>query len=289
MPDFDEASRVEGARGCYRAALAPDWFVWGPMGGYVAAIAFRALADASVQPRPATFACQFLRAGSAGPVEVRVQSVRGGRRSEALRATLLQDGAPLLEASAWFVADALEGFEHSLGNMPDVPLPERLQPYHELAENYASWFPIWKHLEGRPVRWAFEPGPAVWHTWMRLLAGAPADPVLDAARTLLWADLLPWNAAQAPHDWPRRFIAPNLDLTVQFHASLPGEDWILCDAESRIAGAGLVGTAGRLWTRDGRLLASATAQLFCVANPRYAEELEERRRVDALRAVESDA
>jgi acyl-CoA thioesterase-2 len=282
MPEFTLATRVEGGDGRYRGKLAPDWFVWGPMGGYVAAIAFRAMADASTQPRPASFACQFLRAGNAGPVEIEVESLRGGRRSEALRATLHQGGAPVLTASAWFVADSFDGFEHSFGDMPRVPPPEALRPYHELAENYASWFPIWRHLEGRPVRWEFAPGPPVWHTWMRLLSGPPEEPALDASRTLLWADLLPWNAAQAPHDWPRRFIAPNLDLTVQFHAPAPGEDWILCDAESPIARDGLVGTGGRLWTRDGRLVASATAQLFCVANPRYAEELEERRRLDAL-------
>jgi acyl-CoA thioesterase II len=284
MPGFEEATRIEGSGGRYRGVLASDWFVWGPMGGYVAAIAFRAMADASAQPRPATFACQFLRAGSAGPVEIEVEGVRGGRRSEALRATLRQEGVPLLTASAWFVAEAFDGFEHSLGEMPKVPQPEALRPYHELADNYSSWFPIWQHLEGRPVRWEFAPGPPVWHTWMRLLSGAPADPVVDAARTLLWADLLPWNAAQAPHDWPRRFIAPNLDLTLQFHAQVPGEDWMLCDAESQIAREGLVGTGGRLWTRGGRLVASATAQLFCVPNPRYAEELQERRRIDAEQA-----
>ena len=287
MPEFSPATYVEGGGGRYRAALAHDWFVWGPMGGYVAAIAFRAMADASAQPRPASFACQFLRAGSAGPVEIEVEPVRSGRRSEALRATLLQGGAPLLTASAWFVAEAFEGFEHSLGAMPAVPLPEALRPYHELADDYAAWFPIWRHLEGRPVRWERAPGPAVWHTWMRLLSGAPEDPVLDAARTLLWADLMPWNAAHAPHDWPQRFIAPNLDLTVQFHGRAAGEDWMLCDAESPTARDGLVGTGGRLWTRKGRLVASATAQLFCVANPRYTEELEERRRFDALRAAES--
>ena len=116
---------------------------------------------------------------------------------------------------------------------------------------------------------------------MRLVAGTPDDPLLDAARAVLWADLLPWNALPARHDWPRRWIAPNLDLTVQFHACAGGEDWILCDAEAPIAAEGLVGTLGRLWTRDGRLVASASAQLFCVPNPRYDEELEARRRVEA--------
>ena len=281
MAGFDDATRIEGADGHYRALLSPEWAVWGPMGGYLAAIALRALADASVHPRPATFACQFVRTGRFDAVEIEVESVRAGRRSEALRATVLQDGAPVLTASSWFVAEGLEGFEHVEAKPPAVPAPCDLRSFAELAENYDDWYPFWRQVEGRPARWELEPGPAVWHTWMRLLCGAPKDPVLDAARAVLWADLLPWNAAAARHDWPRRWIAPNLDLTVQFHAPAVGEDWILCDGEAPVAAQGLVGTAGRLWTPGGRLVASATAQLFCVPNPRYDEELEARRRVEA--------
>jgi acyl-CoA thioesterase II len=281
MAGFDDATRIEGADGHYRALLSPEWAVWGPMGGYLAAIALRALADASVHPRPATFACQFVRTGRFDAVEIEVESVRAGRRSEALRATVLQDGAPVLTASSWFVAEGLEGFEHVEAKPPAVPAPCDLRSFAELAENYDDWYPFWRQVEGRPARWELEPGPAVWHTWMRLLCGAPKDPVLDAARAVLWADLLPWNAAAARHDWPRRWIAPNLDLTVQFHAPAVGEDWILCDGEAPVAARGLVGTAGRLWTPGGRLVASATAQLFCVPNPRYDEELEARRRVEA--------
>lgn len=270
MTDFAEASAVTGGR----ATLAPDWFVWGPMGGYVAAIAFRAMAAEAAHPVPATFACQFLRAGQVGPAEVQVETVRGGKRSEALRAVIVQNGKPLLAATAWFTAAGMDGFEHVGATLPKVPEPEALRPYSELADNYADWYPIWRNIEGRPVRWAFEPGPPTWQTWMKLVAGVPDDPILDAARSLLWADLLPWNACLGPHDWPRRWIAPNLDLTVTFHgdASL-GEEWILCDAESPVAAGGLAAGVGRLWTRDGRLVATSTAQLLCVDNPSYAEEL----------------
>jgi len=279
--DFDAATRVDGADGRYRARLSPAWAVWGPMGGYVAAIALRALARLSSHRRPATFACQFVRPARFDDVDIEVESVRAGRRSEALRATVRQDGAPVLTASSWFVGEGLEGLEHVEARAPVVPAPEALRSFAELAEDYGAWYPFWRHVEGRPVRWSREPGPARWHTWMRLASPAPADPVLDAARAVLWADLIPWNAAASRHAWPRRWIAPNLDLTVQFHGASAGEDWILCDGESPVAAAGLVGTAGRLWTRDGRLVASGSAQLFCVPNPRYEEELAQHRRVEA--------
>jgi acyl-CoA thioesterase II len=281
MPQFPEASAVSGGAGRYVAELAPDWFVWGPMGGYIAAIAFRAMAAETAHPAPATFACQFLRAGQAGSVEIAVESVRGGKRSEALRAVIAQGGKPLLSATSWFVAGGMTGFEHTAGAIPKVPDPDALRPYSELSDDYADWFPIWRHLEGRPVRWEYAPGPPIWQTWMKLVEPPPRDPILDAARMLLWADLLPWNACQTPHDWPRRWIAPNLDLTVTFHAPAGGEEWILCDAESPSAGEGLAGGVGRLWTRSGKLVATSTAQLFCVENPRYEEELAKRRAFEA--------
>jgi acyl-CoA thioesterase II len=284
MPHLSEASAVSGTAGRYTATIFPDWFSWSPMGGYVAAIAFRAMAAETAQPVPATFACQFLRAGRAGPVEVAVESVRGGKRSEAMRAVLVQDGKPLLAATAWFVASGMAGFEHAGVAIPEVPDPDALKSFAEHTDDYASWYPIWQNIEGRPVRWEYAPGPAIWRTWMKLEEPAPGDPILDAARTLVWADLQPWNAVQAPHDWPRRWIAPNLDLTVTFHAPACGEEWILCDAESPAAAAGLAGAAGRLWTRSGKLIATSTAQLFCVDNPRYADELEQRRRFDAEQA-----
>ena len=277
VPEFAEASAVSGGAGRYAAALAPDWFVWGPMGGYVAAIAFRAMALETSHPVPATFACQFLRAGQAGPIDVQVESVRGGKRSEALRAVIAQGGKPLLAATAWFTAGGMQGFEHVGAAIPKLPDPEALRPYSVLADNYADWYPIWRNIEGRPVRWAFEPGPPIWQTWMKLVAGVPDDQILDAARTVLWADLLPWNACLGPHEWPRRWIAPNLDLTVTFHGGARGEEWILCDAESPIASGGLAGGVGRLWTRSGRLVATSTAQLLCVDNPSYEQELAQKR------------
>jgi hypothetical protein len=39
----------------YRAELVPDWRTWGPLGGYVAAIALRAAGMATSFDRPASF------------------------------------------------------------------------------------------------------------------------------------------------------------------------------------------------------------------------------------------
>ena len=41
--------------GRYRATLSQEWEIWGPMGGYVAAIGLRAAGAATSQPNPAAF------------------------------------------------------------------------------------------------------------------------------------------------------------------------------------------------------------------------------------------
>ena len=75
-----------------------------------------------------------------------------------------------------------------------------------------------------------------------------------------------WPAACQPHP-DAAFVAPNLDVTAWFHAAAPESEWLLADHECRVATGGLMGTTGRVWSHDRRLLASGGAQLFCVPAP----------------------
>jgi acyl-CoA thioesterase-2 len=258
---------VDGDVTRLRAELSPAWEVWGPVGGYVAAIALRALAAGTELPRPASFHCNFLSVARFGAVDLEVATLRRGKRSHALRVAMTQQAMPILTATAWFVADGMAGLAHEHAIAPDVAPPHALKSYAEVADNYADWYPFWRSVEGRPVDGA-EPRPPTWHTWMRLLATPrPLDPVTEAGRLLLWLDMMMWNAADAPHPWPPPYLAPNLDLSASFHELAPGEEWLLCDAHAPVAREGIIGCRGHLWTQAGRLLASANATLFCRPNP----------------------
>jgi acyl-CoA thioesterase len=59
-----------------------------------------------------------------------------------------------------------------------------------------------------------------------------------------------------------RWVAPNLDLSVSFHQLPNGSPYLLLDGEARIATGGLVGGNGRVWSDDGRLLATGVQQLL---------------------------
>jgi len=61
MGDLEHQTAIEKiAEGRYRAVLHPDWAIWGPNGGYIAAIALRAAGAESRFVRPASFLCQYL-------------------------------------------------------------------------------------------------------------------------------------------------------------------------------------------------------------------------------------
>jgi acyl-CoA thioesterase len=283
MADFLRDTAVERVEpGRYRAALSPDWAVWGPNGGYVAAIALRAAMAESRLPRPASFQCHFLAVGEFAPVALHVESRGGGKRAESLRVGVVQGDRALLDATVWMVDDGLRGFEHEHATAPEVPGPGALRGYQDHADNYADWYPIWRSIEGRPTRWSEEPGEPRWHTWLRFTDTCIADRAADALRQLFWLDFPSWNALTSAHRWPYRYLTPNLDLHVQFHRFVPGAEWVLADGYVPLATEGLVGCVARLWTEDGRLLGTSASKHVCRPNPGYEAELERARALGVL-------
>jgi acyl-CoA thioesterase len=276
--DLDADTRLSGREGRYTASLSPDWKIWGPNGGYVAAIALRAAMAKSRLPRPASFQCHFLSVGEFAPVDLRVQSLGGGKRAESLRVDVLQQERLLLAANVWMVDDGLLGYEHDFGAAPEVAGPAALRGYQELAgEEYAQWYPIWRSIEGRPLRWREPPGRPEWRSWLRFTETPIPDRQADALRQLFWLDFPGWNAAISAHSWPFRYLAPNLDLTVQFHRFRPEAEWILADGFVPLARDGLVAGVARLWSEQGELLATGSSKHVCRRNPQYEAELERAR------------
>lgn len=276
MANFINSTRVEpiaGEPGRYGAELLPAWAVWGPNGGYVAAIALRAAMTHSRLGRPASFHGVFLAVGEHGPVEVQVTSLGGGKRAESLRADITQNKRLLLTATVWMVDDNLQGFAHDFAAPPAIPSALELRGYQDLADNYDEWYPIWRSIEGRPENFRMPPGRPEWRCWMRLNESTITDRQADALRQLLWLDFPGWNATIAAHAWPFRYLTPNLDLTAQFHRFEPQQTWMLADGVTLVAEDGLVGCVTRLWSEDGKLLATGTSKHVNRPNPNYEQEL----------------
>jgi acyl-CoA thioesterase-2 len=269
MGDLAADTRVEGRDGCFRARLSRDWEIWGPNGGYVAAVALRAAGAATQLRRPATFSGHFLSVAEFDAVDLRVTPLRTAKRAESLRVTMTQQGRPILEAIVWVVADG-KGLEHDVSVMPQVPPPSELRSIEELVppQDLQQRYRFWENLEARPVDfvpWADRrPGAPTWLEWYRFRpTSGCADPFVDAARSLLLIDTMGWPATCRAYPRDNGYVAPSLDVTAQFHRLAPDSEWLLVDATAPVAAHGLIGAQARVWSADGRLLASGGGQLLC--------------------------
>lgn len=271
--DLEHATRVvavEDAGGRFVARLSDAWEIWGPNGGYLAAIALRAAGAMAQIQRPTSFFCHFLSSPSFDAVQLDVALLKQGRRAESLQVAMTQEGRPILHA---LVKTAAEGPGHHDRHLqaPDVASPGELKSYEELttAEQRPP-FKFWDNVERRPidqVRPADGAEPVL-REWARYRP-TPCfeDPFVDAARALILLDTYGFPAAY------RRFrsmeyLAPNLDTSAWFHGFSPACEWLLIDHECVVADAGLLGVSGKVWDTDGRLLATGSAHLCCIPNPR---------------------
>jgi len=280
MGDLAHDTAVEGADGHYIASLSPDWEIWGPNGGYVAAVALRAAGAHSRHPKPASLLCHFLEVADFEEVELRVETLRESRRAESMRVSMTQSGRRILEALVWAVDGGLSGLEHADAPAPAVPDPEDLAPIeHRLpVEDSRPRYSFFDNLEERPVNWIadWESRPAgvpVHHCWYRFRPPPiDADPWVDAGRLAILVDTFQWPAAMRGHAGGTvHHLAPSLDLACRFHRTGPAgaAEWLLVEGRSPVATEGLVGGIASVWDRQGSLLASGGQQMLCRPAPGF--------------------
>lgn len=260
---LDEATRLEGDDGRYSMRLDEAWEIWGPSGGYLAAIALRAAGRLAQIPRPASFYCHFLSSPAFDDVELTVELLKRGRRSESLAVRMTQRGKPVLHALIRTAADA-PGYRHQELRAPEVTLPDASRLVGRLKDGKPI-FKFWSNVSCRRPDWdAAGEGSAVVREWVRFEPTPCFDDLfLDAARPLILLDTFGWPAAYQKYKGAD-YIAPNLDTNVCFHQFASQGEWLLVDHECPIAAEGLLGVNGRVWAEDGRLLASGSAQLCCI-------------------------
>ncbi len=282
MGDIGQDTAVERIEsGRYRGRLSKDWEIWGPNGGYIASVALRAAAAHAELPRPASFSCQYLAVGEFDDVDAHVVTTRRTKRAEAVTVEMRQGERLLLTAQAWFIDDNHEGLEHDFTTVPDVPHWSELPT---VAERVAAMpvnpdeptftpFNFWLNFEERPTVWydRWEDRPAglpQFSNWLRFEPRPDTlDVAVDAARMLVLADTVSWPAATRAYSGPLPWMAPSLDLNVQFHRFAPAADWMLMFGRADVSTDGLFAFRGEVWSEDKALLASSSGQCFYRAVP----------------------
>jgi acyl-CoA thioesterase len=256
---LDEATRLEADDDRYRTRLSEAWEIWGPSGGYLAALALRAAGHRAEIQRPASFYCHFLRSPDFDEVELKVDVLKRGRRSESIAVRMNQSGKPVLQAMVRTAAEA-PGYRHQELKAPEVAPPATSTPVSSGKHNF--WNNVTWH---RPEPSGNdEPTSAIVRDWLRFEPTPCFDDLfVDAARPLILLDTFGWPAV-----WNRYrgadYTAPNLDVNVCFHRFTTSSEWLLVDHECPVAADGLLGVSGRVWDEDGQLIATGTAQLCCI-------------------------
>lgn len=252
---YAEASAVAPAGdGTWKAEVQPDWDIFGVAnGGYLMAIAARAMSEAAGGRLPVSLTAHFTRPISAGAVEVSVDTVKEGRMFSTMRGTVTasSDSVALLgsfaepdprNADELYVAGAppeIPAPDECLRALPstDGPLPPPLMAQFEERIHPEDAGP----LQGRPS------GNARMRGWFRLHDEEP----LDVFTLFLTADSFPpavFNA-DLPLAW-----TPTLEMTTQIRG-IPAQGWLRCQFTTRFVRGGLLEEDGEIWDEAGHLVA----------------------------------
>lgn len=217
----------------------------------------------------------FLRPGDASlPVVYSVNRVRDGGSFSTRNVSAVQKGQTIFTAMASFQTSE-GGFTHQEPAMPDIPPPESLTDEQVLWERHAHRIPApvrerligEKPIEMRPVVLVdpFEPEvlPPIRHVWFRARGPLPNAPHVHRELLAYASDYSLLGTALLPHG--RTFASPGLqmasiDHALWLHGEIRLDDWLLYDMDSPWAGNGRGLCRGRIFSRDGRLLASSAQE-----------------------------
>ncbi|WP_018350828.1 acyl-CoA thioesterase [Longispora albida] len=215
----------------------------------------------------------FVRPGDATiPIVYSVENIRDGRSFSVRRVTAIQHGKPIFFMSASFQL-AEEGLEHASPMPLDVPGPGELPTMLEQLEQYPERAQLWSTIP-RPldVRYVGESG---WvrsgdrqteprqRVWMRFDGKLPDDPLLHACLLTYASDLTLLDSVLSTHGevWgPGGVIGASLDHALWFHRPVRVDEWFLYDCWSPSASGGRGLANGRMFTPDGRHVASAVQE-----------------------------
>ncbi len=253
----------------------PDTSMQRVFGGQVAAQALRASCNTvDVALRVHSLHSYFLLPGdTAVPIVYDVERIRDGRSFSTRRVVARQHGRPIFYLTASFHVDE-PGFDHQ-DAMPDVPAPEDCPAIGDVLRKVTGrdddfWEREWAALDvryaadSRPSgRLASATTPARSQIWIKAAGDVPDDPVVNTCVLTYLSDLTLLGVSLVPHGviLGSPLIQPaSLDHSMWFHRPFASDAWMLYDQESPSASGARGFTFGRVFSRDGVLIASVAQE-----------------------------
>lgn len=252
---FASDTAVDTADGLeFSGRIEEGWDVVGNAnGGYLIAIAARAMAQAAGQPHPVSVTSHFLSPGRPGRVSIRPEILKHGRTFTTVRGDLRASDRTLLTSLGTFSDLAsLEGPVRVDATPPDLPSPADCV----LVSPSPSGFPppIMDKIELRLHPDDVESigagdGAPLFRGWLRPLEGE----MLDVFMLLLAVDCFPPTIFKTdlPVAW-----APTVELTAHIRG-IPQPGWLRCRFSTRFITGGMLEEDGEVWDETGRLVAQS--------------------------------
>ncbi len=251
----------------YRVEIHDGWDIGGNAnGGYLLAIAARAMADATDRP-PVTITCHYLRPAAPSAGEVVVDLVRSGRRFATATAQLRVDDAAVLQLVGTFGDQQPGGPIASLDGPVELPDYAVCHQRPDTAESPALMAKLASRIH--PDDTGFSTGepsgrPIVrgWFAFADESSGLIEHQPIDVFGLLLASDSFPPSVfnTELPVAW-----VPTVELTVHVRG-VPAPGPLRCAFRSRFIQDGLVDEEGEIWDSTGHLVAQSR-QLALLPRP----------------------
>ncbi|GIF37826.1 acyl-CoA thioesterase-2 [Actinoplanes xinjiangensis] len=215
----------------------------------------------------------FVRPGDPTvPITFHVELIRDGRSFSVRRSTARQHGKTIFFMSASFQVPE-EGLDHHTPAPTDVPGPEDVPTIMHWAEKYPDRMAMFKASpRSVDVRYVGVPGwvppgdrdaEPLQRVWMRLDGRLPDNPLIHACALTYASDMSLLDAVLSTHGevWgPGGVIGASLDHALWFHRPFRADEWFLYDSASPSASGSRGLASGRMFTRNGRHIASAVQE-----------------------------
>lgn len=217
----------------------------------------------------------FLRPGDAAQgLTLAVDRIHDGRSFSTRRAQAYQDGHPIFSMIASF-QDPGPGLEHQEEMPADITPPEDLPDAFALVRElnpadgrhrFFTEHPIETRYVDAPIHLRVD-GAHVPHQalWFRVRSVMPDDAWLHRATLAFMSDLTIQDSVLRAHGVP--WATPglkvaSLDHAMWWHRDARVDDWLLYAQESPSARGGRGLSTGRIYTRDGLLVATVAQELM---------------------------
>lgn len=215
----------------------------------------------------------FLRPGdSTAGLTFSVDRIHDGRSFSTRRTQAFQQGVPIFSMIASFEHEA-PGLDHRAPMPEGVPDPERvdsiedrLPGLHPMTKRFFADSPIELRHVSSPIYVAVDGAhEARQAVWMRTRRTIPDDPRLHRAALAYMSDLTIQESVLRAHGiaWSQPGLkVASLDHAMWWHRPGRVDDWLLYVQESPSARGGRGLSTGRMYTREGELIASVAQEIM---------------------------